>query len=238
MLPLKKVARENLATRAYSQLREALMQGQLKPGQRLKINELAVMLGVSDTPIREAVMQLLREQALEFTSSQSFQVPKASFHRYAEIREIRLRLEPLAAEKAAALIAPDAIAVLEQAHAALVAAETRGDWRDAVYQNYVFHLGICRAAAMPSLTTILESLWLQSGPTLNLLYPHAQPHYAGEHQHVRLIRSLKQRDATAAGDAIRADLEEGGAALMDLLKAIEDGRVTAPDLLEAAERPA
>lgn len=235
MVPLKKLARENLASKVYEQLREALMQGQLKPGQRLKINELAVQLGVSDTPIREAFMQLLREQALEFTSSQSFQVPKPSFQRYAEIREIRLRLEPLAAEKAAALIAPPAIAALESAHAALVAAEARGDWRDAVYQNYVFHLGICRAAAMPSLTTILESLWLQSGPTLNLLYPHAVPHYAGEHQHVRLLRSLKQRDSKAAGDAIRADLEEGGAALMDLLRGIDEGRIVAPDLVSAAE---
>jgi DNA-binding GntR family transcriptional regulator len=235
MVPLKKVARENLATKVYDQLREALMQGQFKPGQRLKINELAVTLGVSDTPIREAIMQLLREQALEFTSSQTFQVPKPSFQRYAEISKIRQRLEPLAAENAATLISPMAIEALEKAHAALVDAERRGDWRDAIYQNYVFHLGVCRAAEMPSLTTIFESLWLQSGPTLNLLYPHAVPHYAGEHQHVHLLRSLKQRDAQAAGEAMHADLEEGGAALKELLKAIEEGRVLAPDLMEPAD---
>ncbi|MFX8762634.1 GntR family transcriptional regulator, partial [Acinetobacter baumannii] len=82
----------------------ALMQGRLRPGQRLKISEIAAQFGVSDTPIREAFMQLLREQALEVTSSQSFQVPRPSFQRYADIRELRLRLEPLGAEKAARLI--------------------------------------------------------------------------------------------------------------------------------------
>ncbi len=237
MLPLKKLARENLASKVYEELREALMQGRLRPGQRLKISEIAAQFGVSDTPIREAFMQLLREQALEVTSSQSFQVPRPSFQRYADIRELRLRLEPLGAEKAARLISPAEIDVIEAAHHALVDAERRGDWRDAVYQNYVFHLGICRAAGMPSLTKILESLWLQSGPTLNLLYPHAAPRYAGEHQHVRVLRALRERDGQAAGDAIRADLEEGGAALVVLLKDIDAGRIRVPELVAAAAEP-
>src|SRR3954447_17241249 len=47
-------SRENLASRTYSQLREALMAGRFWPGQRLRIRELSSAMGVSDTPVREA----------------------------------------------------------------------------------------------------------------------------------------------------------------------------------------
>jgi len=56
-------SRENLASRTYGQLREALMAGRFWPGQRLRIRELSAAMGVSDTPVREAIMQLVREGA-------------------------------------------------------------------------------------------------------------------------------------------------------------------------------
>ena len=56
---LKLGDRENFTTRVYKQLREALMAGRFWPGQRLRIGELAVAMGVSQTPVREAIMQLV-----------------------------------------------------------------------------------------------------------------------------------------------------------------------------------
>src|SRR3954471_9548456 len=58
------VARDNLTARVYHQLRSALMEGRYWPGHRLKIRELAAAMGVSETPVREAVMQLVREKGL------------------------------------------------------------------------------------------------------------------------------------------------------------------------------
>lgn len=231
---MNKVSRDNLAARVYANIKEALMQGRFTPGQRLKITEMAAQLGVSDTPVREAFMQLIRERALISSGLQSFFVPEASFDSFTEVREIRLLLEPLAATKAALLITAPGIDMLETAHRALIDAEQRADWRAAVYHNYEFHLGIARAAGAPSLLGILESLWLQTGPALNLLYPHALPKYAETHQHDRLIECLRQRDAAGAGEAARADIEEGGASLVRLLKAIDDGSITTPMLVEAA----
>ena len=62
---LKISTRENFTSRVYAQLREALMAGRFWPGQRLRIGELALAMGVSQTPVREAVMQLVREGGLE-----------------------------------------------------------------------------------------------------------------------------------------------------------------------------
>ena len=113
-------SRENLASRTYAQLREALMAGRFWPGQRLRIRELSEAMGVSDTPVREAIMQLVREGGLEMRSGQSITVTRLSLTRYRELREIRLFLEGLATEKAVPLLTGADLKQLKKLHDALV----------------------------------------------------------------------------------------------------------------------
>ena len=101
-LGLVQNSRENLASQTSSQLRDALMAGRFWPGQRLRIRELANAMGVSDTPVREAIIQLVRDGGLEMRPRQSINVVKLSLPRYLEVRDIRFMLEGLATEKAAA----------------------------------------------------------------------------------------------------------------------------------------
>ena len=109
-------SRENLASRTYAQLREALMAGRFWPGQRLRIRELSDAMGVSDTPVREAIMQLVREGGLEMRSGQSITVTRLSLTRYRELREIRLLLEGLATEKAVPLLTGADLKQLKKLH--------------------------------------------------------------------------------------------------------------------------
>jgi len=97
-------SRENLTSRVHGQLREALMAGRFWPGQRLRIREIALAMGVSQTPVREAIMQLVCEGGLEIRSSQAINVVKLSLSRYKELREVRMLLEGLATEKATGLL--------------------------------------------------------------------------------------------------------------------------------------
>ena len=217
-------SRENLSSRVYGQLREALMAGRFWPGQRLRIRELATAMDVSDTPVREAIMQLVREGGLEMRSGQAITVVKLSLARYQELREVRILLEGLATEKATPLITPTEIDTLELRHQQLVAAEHNADYETAVLANFQFHFGIYRASGMTDLVTILESVWLRNGPLLKYLYPHAAPTYPGKHQHLNLIKALRLGDADAARQAIQHDMVEGGARLIELLAMIEDGR--------------
>ncbi|MBS79868.1 GntR family transcriptional regulator, partial [Variovorax sp.] len=59
------VERTNLASQIYEHLREQLMSATFQPGQRLKIRDLAKTMGTSETPVREALIQLVRDRALE-----------------------------------------------------------------------------------------------------------------------------------------------------------------------------
>lgn len=237
-------SRENLTSRVYAQLREALMAGRFWPGQRLRIRELALAMGVSDTPVREAIMQLVREGGLEMRSGQAITVVKLSLARYQELRQLRFLLEGLATERATPLITAAELAELDRIHKQLVAAEKSGDSEAATLTNFHFHFLIYRASRMLDLVSILESVWLRNGPLLKFLYPHAPPTYPGTHQHVILMKALRRRDPDAARKAIQDDMLEGGARLIELLEKIEDGRaaiVETPEggmRLEFNDRPA
>ena len=92
------------------------MAGRFWPGQRLRIRELSEAMGVSDTPVREAIMQLVREGGLEMRSGQSITVTRLSLTRYRELREIRLFLEGLATEKAVPLLTGADLKQLKKLH--------------------------------------------------------------------------------------------------------------------------
>jgi len=219
------VARDNLTARVYASLRTALMEGRLWPGQRLKIRDLAAALQVSETPVREAVMQLVSERGLEMQANRAITVARLSLAQYTELRRIRLELEGLAAAEAAPRATDAVVAELEALNGAMFAAQDAQDWPEAVRLNWRFHHCVYRAAGMPELLCLIETLWLRNGPLLNYQYPHAPPTYPGRHRHLDVIDAMRDRDPEAARAAIRADTTEGGATLLHLLTEIEAGRV-------------
>jgi DNA-binding GntR family transcriptional regulator len=215
------VGRENLAGRVYEELRTALFEGRMRPGQRLKIRDLAAAMQVSETPVREAVVQLARERALRLEAARSITVAGLTLEQYLELRTIRVELEGLAAEAAALRIIPETIVELAAAHDALAAAEDAGDATAANRANWDFHHGLYRAAAMPELLSIIEGIWLRNGPMHVFLYPDARPTYPGRHRHLDILDGLRARDPAATRSALRADLVEGGARLVELLGRME-----------------
>jgi DNA-binding GntR family transcriptional regulator len=222
---LAPVIRVNLNAQVYETLRAALLEGRLRPLQRLKIRDLAQTLGVSETPVREAVMQLVRERALVLQTSRSLTVPRLSAVQYLELRRIRLELEGLAAAEAAAHVSARTIAQLEKLHARLLKAEATGNATDAVRLNWHFHSLVYRNSGMLDLVNLIEGLWLRTGPLLTYQYPYAPPTYAGRHRHLDVIDALRAGDAGAVRAAIQADTMEGGAGLLRLLTELDAGRV-------------
>ncbi len=219
------IARDNLTSRVYQELRTALMEGRLWPGQRLKIRDLSAALRVSETPVREAVMQLVRERGLEMQTSRAITVVQLTLDQYTELRRIRLELEGLAAAEAAPRGTAAVVEELEALNAELLMAEATQDWAAAVRANWRFHHCVYRTATMPELLGIIETLWLRNGPLLNYQYPHAPPTYPGRHRHLDIIEAMRARDPNAARTAVVNDTVEGGARLLNLLIEIEAGRV-------------
>lgn len=186
------------------------MRAELKPHQRLKVRDLASQMGTSETPVREALFQLAHDGAIEIRPRYYIRVRRLSAAEYTEIRDIRMSLEPMAAERALPHIDDAVVDQLADAHDTLIAAETSGDWRTALQANFDFHFGLYTRSGMPTLTEVLEGLWIRIGPILSDLYPDAHPTYGERHQHLNVLDALRARDPYSLREAIRMDLFEGG----------------------------
>lgn len=211
---------ESLSSKAYAQIRRALTTGELKPGQRLSGREIAFRFGTSLTPVREALLQLVAEGLLEAQTRQSITVPVPTRQAYLELRDIRVEVEGLGAQRAASLVQQAAVDDLAEIHSTLVSAKASGDYPLALRCNVAFHLGLCREARLPRLFKVVDGLWAQSGPFLTLLYSKIGdwPVPEGQHPHLKVLDALQRRDGEAARKAIANDILTGGAGMLRRLE--------------------
>ncbi|MGH7122124.1 MAG: GntR family transcriptional regulator [Acetobacteraceae bacterium] len=210
-LPLAPVCRSlTLAEQAYANLRTSLRQGVLLPGERLSTRKVAATLTVSLTPAREALNRLVAERLLEQRLDRTIVVPVLTRGRYDEICAVRLELEPLAARLACRTMGPAQLARLQRLYAAHEAAWLRRDTKGALGCNEDFHFTIYGAAQNRTLLLILEALWLQIGPSLNLLFPHSyEAGWKGGEHHRSMMQAIRAGDAAALVKALRRDLSDG-----------------------------
>ncbi|MEX2197763.1 MAG: GntR family transcriptional regulator [Burkholderiales bacterium] len=202
-----------LGQRVYGGLRDYLMAGQLQPGQKLTLRELATALNVSPMPVREAVRRLCAEGALEMLPNRRIRVPVVTKSRFRELLRIRVAVEGLAVEEAARRIRMDDVDRMEALNREF-AAEMQRRQADGVKLfriNKDIHFLLYEAAGMPMLLPVIEGLWLQIGPVLHLsLRMRANANARGKNPapnwHKRMILGLRKRDAAAARRGLVGDM--------------------------------
>lgn len=204
--------RESLSAQIYQQLRRNFMAGRYAPGQKLKLRDLAEQLGISVTPVREALARLASDYAVVQVDHRSVQVAAMDVSRFNEIRELRMDLEAKAAGYAAHNATRDEIRRLVEIHKRLKDARASQSHADILLANQEFHLELCASAHMPVLQQLIEALWLRCGPLMNGLTQWPAPN-PKQHPHAAVIRALRARDDAMASAAIRQDIEMGTEAL-------------------------
>ncbi|CAM4090668.1 GntR family transcriptional regulator [Bordetella muralis] len=207
---------DSMGDRVYKQVAGALIEGKLKPGDRLRIRELAAEIGTSVTPVRDAILRLVQDGALVMRSARDIRVAQVDLAQYLEIRDIRLELEGMAAARAAVSATDADIARLEALITVNEQALAAGDVAAAIRLNQRFHFEYCRLANMPVLLDILERLWLKMGPLIAQCYVQGgrdmiDGHYA-------LLGAMRQRDGQAARIAVQTDILQGGQSILALKK--------------------
>jgi DNA-binding GntR family transcriptional regulator len=208
---LASVESATLGLRIYRRLRDYLMAGQLQPGQKLTLRELAAALSVSPMPVREAVRRLAAEGALETLPNRRIRVPLMTKARLRELLRIRLALEGIAAEEAARRIRTEDIDRIEALNAEFTREMGRrqADGARLFRINKDLHFILYEAAAMPLLLATIEGLWLQIGPLLHLSLrtrANSKGRNPSPDWHKRLVRGLRRRDGAAARRALEGDL--------------------------------
>ncbi|MEL6766060.1 MAG: GntR family transcriptional regulator [Pseudomonadota bacterium] len=197
----------------YQTLRARLLEGALEPGASLTLRGVAASLDVSMTPAREAVRKLVAERALALTPSGRILVPLPAAAELEELFAARRLLEPELARRAA-LASRDRVAPLLKAlqlqDDALEAAIAAGDAQGYVRANTAFHATLYAAAAAPALMALVESIWLQTGPTMRRVYGMIGTR-ALQDFHETALSALSDDDPTTLAHAIRDDVDQGAA---------------------------
>ncbi|WP_419729880.1 GntR family transcriptional regulator [Lichenicola sp.] len=202
--------RGSLCQRAYVQIRKSLITSTIRPGHKLILRPLAAELGLSPTPVREALLRLVSEHALELDERGSAVVPVMTLSGFRELIEIRGDLEARAAERAVQHASMEQIDQLERINDRCVDFYERNDHADMLDANASFHRGICKAADAPLLLRMLEGLWTRIGPLYAMGFDKKLPPLGpAGHPHRGLIDALRRRDVEAARQAALVDVEYG-----------------------------
>lgn len=201
---LQTLEHHNLGEIVYRKLSQALMRGQFAPDTRLTIRELAASLGTSVTPVRDALLRLIQDEALIQKTPRDIRVPVLDQKKYEEIRSIRVRLEGLAARQAAQQASKKDIARLWKLVEDNDKAMKKQLWSDALAMNHIFHSALVEVANMPVLNSIINRLWLQMGPLIADAYKHGGRAMIDDHY--KIVEAIENRDADAAEAAIAHDI--------------------------------
>lgn len=207
----------SLTDRVYERLRRGLIVGAWAPGDRLSARAIAREMEVSLTPVREAMLRLANEGALELTESRSFRAPALSRSEYEEVLRIRLALEPMAAGIAAERISREGVDAIEAINERLAVLLDADAFAEAFEADSEFHLTIYDAAAQPLLRSIIQSLLLRVGPTRTRLPREYRKSMTGYSHHRRIIEALRAGDPSAARAALEADLTQGAAKVLETM---------------------
>jgi DNA-binding GntR family transcriptional regulator len=205
------IDRETFQEQSYRKLREALMSGRFLPNDTVSLRTLALELGTSPMPIREAVHRLIAEGALELRPNRTFAVPIVTREKLRDLRHLRILIEGGIAEEASRHISPDDVAEMNGLNDEMISALSRNDSKRYLAKNRDFHFTLYRSAGIHFAIEIIEMLWLQIGPSTNHLLrqgPTDQLPFLTRH-HQDLMKAISSGDVKGARSAIEGDIDDG-----------------------------
>ncbi|MGS4984363.1 DNA-binding transcriptional regulator, GntR family [Pseudosulfitobacter pseudonitzschiae] len=192
----------------YTKMRDAVLFGDLAPGQPITIQGLTTMLNAGMTPVREAIRKLTAEGALEMQGNRRASVPVLDLHTLEQLEFMRLNLEPELAFRATSHISDGHIAQLTQIDDNLNNAIAAGDISGYLRLNHAFHTTLYAIAQAPILAQSAGALWLRFGPSLRVVCGRFGTSNLPD-KHAELLDALKQGNAEAARAATAEDILQG-----------------------------
>jgi DNA-binding GntR family transcriptional regulator len=187
---------------ADQQLRSAILRGELRPGDQVVISTLAEQLGVSATPLREALRNLAAEGLIELQAHGSARVATVNINEAVDLYEMRLALEPMALERSVAKADDAYRSRLQAAWIAMTESE-----EPTMELHVVFHrvlLSACDSAwllrvtnMLSDRTTLMMVIGLQTPP----------PNYDIANSHRAMFEKAMAGDAAGASDELSQQLK-------------------------------
>lgn len=222
-----KRARGSVPEEVFQRLRRGLMVGAFVPGQVMSLRKLASSFGTSPMPVRDALARLVVINALEATATGSVRVPRLTPKKLKELFAVRELIEGMATEMACRNCTPALLSSLSAINKELLEAIAKRNLLGCLSSNQRFHFTLYEASGTEVVMPLIESLWLQFGPTmyLSLLSP-STPWDASAH--VEILEGLRTKKPAMAMQGVLRDIRTTGSTLAPALS-----EPNADDLLSA-----
>ena len=195
------------AEHAYQAIRELILRGELEPGATIEQESLAAALGVSTTPLREALRRLESEQLVVFRAHRDTIVAPVSIEALHEVYTVRVNMEPLGAALASSAATPEELSELE---ALIRAAEAADEPLGQIRRNQAVHRAIYRASHNDTLIRILDSLNDVFDLYRVLVFRQGVSNTeVSQKQHTEILGAIRRGNADLASSLMREHIEIG-----------------------------
>jgi len=192
---------------ALELLRERIRSGELAPGQRLAIDDLTRLLGMSATPIREALRLLQADRLVDYRPHYGVVVTETPPEATAEIYRLRRVLEPMAAELAVRDLSSDQLGDLERLHTELRAAVASGRGRQITDRNAAWHWALYESANSVYLNDFIRRLW--EGFPWRTMWALPGRAELSLREHEAMMEAIRASDAHATAQLMCEHIQSG-----------------------------
>ena len=218
-VPARLDERHQLSERVAAYVREAIMVGDLRAPEFIRTERLAAQLGVSATPVREALMILHSEGAVRWEPRRGFRVQSISAQDVEDLFEVQAFIAGELAARAARLLSAEDVARLRATHEELERAYAAGDTDRTERLNHEIHRTINRAGGTGRLTSLLN-LTVQYVPRNYYGRVDGWAH-ASARDHETIFVALEAGDADAARRAMTEHARHIGRLLVEYLHRVD-----------------
>jgi len=202
----------------FNTLREAILKGELKPGERLMELQLAAKLGVSRTPIREAIRMLEQEGLAVTIPRRGAEVARMTEKDMQDVLQVREALDELAASIACECITNEELDDLKQAMEGFEQAVRTKDIKRIADTDMVFHDIIYQATRNPKLVNILNNLREQ-------MYRYRVEYLKDERnypvllkEHQEILQGFQEKNKDLVTDSMRRHVENQAAVVKTMIQ--------------------
>ena len=209
----------------FKTLRQAILKGELEPGERLMEIQLAERLGVSRTPIREAIRKLELEGLVLMIPRRGAEVANISEKNLRDVLEVRRSLEELAIDLACQRIQEEELETLREAQKEFAAAVAAGDAMEIAQTDEKFHEIIYSGTGNQKLMQILSNLREQMYRYRLEYIKDANKRQIILVEHEQILKALSLRHVQEARLAVREHIDNQEITVLKNLKEQEENDV-------------
>lgn len=198
----------------FETLRTAILEGNLKPGQRVMEVQLAEKLGVSRTPVREAIRKLELEGLLVMIPRKGAYVADVSIKDVLNVLEVRASLEGLAASLAAERITEEEVETLKEKAEEFEQMNRENDREGMIQKDTEFHSILLSASRNNKLLSIVEGLSDQVQRFRVVYFTEYADAKNIMEEHRQILKAISERDGEAAEKLAEEHIENIGTYLL------------------------